>query len=196
VTASWVTAWLLPIGAGICLAAACGFRTFVPLLCIGVAGRLGGFPLDASYAWLASGAGLVVLGTATVLEVAGYYVPLLDHALDVIATPLAMVAGTLAMFTSIGADHGLWGWLLALVAGGGLSGLVQLTTVKARLLSSATTGGLGNPFVATLELAGATVLSTIVLLVPVLAGVTALATLIALWWLRRRTRTRRMARAR
>lgn len=193
---AWWSAWVLPIGAGICLSAACGFRTFVPLLCVAVASHFGMFSLDAKYAWLASTAGLVSLGAAAVAEVGGYYIPVVDHALDVIATPLSVMAGTLVMLTSIGADHGIPGWLLALVVGGGLSGAVQLTTVKARALSTSTTAGFGNPLVATAELIGASVLSALAILLPLLALLVAVVLLLGVWrasrWLRAR-RLRRMS---
>ena len=58
--------WVLPIGAGICLSAATGFRTFVPLLCVGIAAHFGLFALDAQYAWLASTAGLIALGLSLI----------------------------------------------------------------------------------------------------------------------------------
>jgi len=191
---SWWAAWILPIGVGICLSAATGFRTFVPLLCVGVAAHFGAFSLDPQYAWLASTAGLVAMGTAAVLEVGAYYIPVVDNLLDVVATPLAMVAGTLVMFTSIGADHGLPGWLLAILVGGGVSGLVQLTTVKARAVSTGTTAGLGNPLVATGELLGAAGLSLLALLLPVLAvvlAVTVLTLLVVV--IRKLRRSRRVA---
>jgi hypothetical protein len=192
---SWWSAWVLPIGAGVCLSAACGFRTFLPLLCVGLAGHFGVFALDAPYAWLATTTGLVALGTAAVLEVGGYYIPVVDHLLDVIATPLSMAAGALVMLTSIGADHGVPGWLLALLLGGGLSGAVQLTTVKARALSTGTTAGFANPLVATAELLGASMLSALALLFPVLAAVVAVALLVGLWRVWRWLRARRVARA-
>ncbi len=187
----WTT-WALPIGAGICLAAACGFRTFVPLLCVAIASRTGLFALDAQYAWLSGTAGLMALGTAAVAEVAGYYVPVLDHALDVIATPLSVVAGAFAMFTSIGSDHGMFGWLLAVLVGGGMSGAVQLTTVKARALSFGTTAGLANPLVATAELVGSVGLSMLALLVPVIAAIISLAVLLILALAVRRLRRARV----
>lgn len=190
---SWWSGWVLPIGAGICLSAATGFRTFVPLLCVGLAAHFGLFSLDAQYAWLASTTGLVALGTAAVLEVGGYYIPVVDNLLDVIATPLSMIAGTLVMFTSIGGDHGLPGWLLALLVGGGVSGLVQLTTVKARALSTGTTAGLANPVVATGELLGAAGLSALALLLPVIAVIIAVAVIALLWAAIRRLRRPRVA---
>ena len=193
----WWSTWALPVGAGVCLSAACGFRTFIPLLAVGLASKIGLFPLDAQYGWLATTTGLVALGTAAALEVGGYYIPMVDHALDVIATPLATAAGALVMFTSIGADHGLVGWILALLLGGGLSGAVQLTTVKARVISTGTTAGLANPLVATGELIGSAGLSALALLLPALAVLVSVVLLVVLWrttrWVRRK-RVARMAR--
>ena len=193
---AWWSAWALPIGAGVCLAAATGFRTFIPLLCVGLASHFGLFSLDTQYGWLAGTTGLVALGTAAVLEVGGYYIPIVDNALDVIATPLAAAAGALVMFTSIGADHGLAGWLLALLVGGGLSSAVQLTTVKARAVSTGTTAGLANPVVATGELIGSATLSAVALLLPVLAVVVAVGLVVILWRAMRWIHERRIARAR
>lgn len=191
---SWWAAWMLPIGVGICLSAATGFRTFVPLLCVGLAAHFGVFSLDPQYAWLSSTAGLVALGTAAVLEVGAYYIPVVDNLLDVVATPLSIAAGTLVMFTSIGADHGLPGWLLAILIGGGVSGLVQLTTVTARAVSTGATAGLANPLVATGELLGAAGLSVLALLLPVLAVVLAVTVLTLLVIvIRRLRRSRRVA---
>ncbi len=186
---SWLSTWAIPIGAGICLSAATGFRTFVPLLCVALAARFGVFALDPQYGWLVSTAGVIALATAAVFEVGAYYIPVVDNLLDVIATPLSMVAGTLVMFTSIGADHGLPGWLLATVVGGGLSGMVQLTTMKARAVSTGTTGGLANPLLATTELIGSALLSALAVFLPVIAAVLAVLVLFVLWrtirWLRR-----------
>ena len=187
---AWWSAWALPVGAGVCLAAACGFRTFVPLLCLAIASRTGALSLDAQHAWLASTGALIALASAAIAEVAGYYIPFVDHALDVIATPLAMIAGVLAMFTSIGGDHGVLGWLLAVLLGGGMSGAVQLTTVKARALSTGVTAGFGNPIVATGELASALLLSALAIFVPALAVVVGLVLLMVMWrivrWIRAR----------
>jgi len=191
---AWWSAWALPIGAGVCLSAACGFRTFIPLLAVGLAAHFGLIPLDAKYGWLGTTTGLVALGTAAVLEVGGYYIPIVDHALDVIATPLAAAAGALVMFTSIGSDHGLLGWLVALLVGGGLSSAVQLTTVKTRVLSTGMTAGLGNPLVATGELVGAAGLSALALLLPVIAVLVAVVLLVMLWRITRWIHQRRIAR--
>lgn len=190
--------WLMPIGVGVCLSAACGFRTFLPLLFIGAAARLGITPADSQFAWLASNAGIATLGTAAVLEVGAYYVPIVDNLLDLIATPLAMMAGTIAMLTSLGVTAGVPGWIIALIIGGGVSGAVQVTSVKARALSTSTTGGLANPVLATGELLGAATLSTLAILLPILAVVLAIVVILVVWrtwrWIRgRKAPQRRIA---
>lgn len=160
---------ILPIGVGLCLSAACGFRTFLPLLFVGAASRWGLFHLGEQYSWLASTSGLLVLLTATVAEIVAYFVPFVDNASDVIATPLAVGAGTLMMLTSLGDQHGVIPWALALILGGGTSGIVQAATVKLRALSSGTTAGTGNAIVAGGELVSASTFSLVALFLPVIA---------------------------
>src|SRR5262249_32349992 len=149
--------------------AACGFRIFLPFLLTGLAARMGYVTLGPSFAWMAGTPALVVLGVATVLEIAAYYVPWLDHALDGIATPAAIPAG-IVMTASVtaGMDPALR-WALALIAGGGISGTVQALTVGTRKASLLTTGGLANPIVATVELCGALFLTLLSIAVPLLA---------------------------
>ncbi|MES2522677.1 MAG: DUF4126 domain-containing protein [Gemmatimonadota bacterium] len=169
---------LLPIGVGLCLSAACGFRTFLPLLFVGAASRWGIVPLNGQFEWLASTPGLVVLLSATVAEIVAYFVPFVDNASDVIATPLAIGAGTLMMLTSLGDSSGVIPWALAIILGGGTSGIVQAATVKLRALSSGTTAGTGNAVVAGGELVSASTFSLVALFLPVIAFVVALILLV------------------
>ena len=86
----------------------------------------------------------------------------------------------------------LWRWTLAVVAGGGLAGAVQGSTVLVRAASAATTGGLANPVVATAELAGAVAVTIFALLVPVLTLLAVvIGILLAILWVRRRRAARR-----
>jgi len=143
---------LLSICVGIGLAAACGFRIFVPLLVVSIASHTGHLTLAQSFQWMGSYPALVTFSVATALEIGGYYVPWIDNLLDTVATPAAIVAGTVvsaSVFTDISP---FLKWTLAAVAGGGTAGAIQTGTVLARAASSATTGGLGNPLVATGEL--------------------------------------------
>jgi hypothetical protein len=152
---------------GLGLSAACGFRVFVPLLVVGIAARSGHLSLAAGFDWMGSDAALVAFGVATALEIAGYYIPWVDHVLDIVATPAAVVAGTLVTASMVTDMSPFLRWSLAVVAGGGIAGAVQVTTVVTRAASTASTGGLANPLVATAELGGSVVTSLMALIVPV-----------------------------
>jgi hypothetical protein len=158
----------LGIALGIGLSAACGFRVFVPLLVLSLASMSGHITLAPGFAWIGSYPALVTFSVATCLEIGGYYVPWLDHLLDTIASPAAVIAGTLITASLVTDVSPLVKWSLALIAGGGVAGMVQGTTVLARGVSLTGTGGLANPLVATLELGGAVLTSILALLSPFL----------------------------
>ncbi|MCU0623334.1 MAG: DUF4126 domain-containing protein [Gemmatimonadaceae bacterium] len=159
---------LLSLAVGLGLASAAGLRVFVPVLAAAVAGARGLLPLDPSFWWLTSTPALLALGTATVLEIAAYYVPWVDHALDVVATPVAVLAG-MVLTASVAVDvPPLLKWAAVLI-GGGAAGLTQGASVVARIKSAALTGGLANPLVSTAELAGALVVTALAVFVPVVA---------------------------
>lgn len=168
---------LMAVCLGIGLSAACGFRIFVPLLVMSIAANCGHLQLAAGFDWMASTPALVAFSVATCLEIAGYYIPWVDNLLDSIATPAAIVAGTIVTASVVTDVSPLLKWTLAVIAGGGAAGLVQGATVLVRGASSAGTGGLGNPLLATVELGGAVTTSVLSLIVPMLV-VTALAILL------------------
>ena len=95
---------------------------------------------------------LLLLGVATLVELGAYYVPWLDNALDTLAAPAAVVAGTLLSTSFLKIDSPILDWGLGLMLGGGSAGLIQAGTSLLRLGSTATTGGLGNPVIATTEM--------------------------------------------
>jgi hypothetical protein len=179
---------LLSICVGIGLSAACGFRVFVPLLAMSLAVLSGHLTLAHGFEWIGTYPALIAFSVATCLEIAGYYVPWVDHLLDSIATPAAIIAGTLVSASMVTDLSPFLKWTLAVIAGGGAAGLVQSTTVVTRGASTLTTGGLANPLVATLELAGAIVTSAAAILVPMLALVllAVMGLLVGRWWLRKR----------
>lgn len=154
---------------GIGLSAASGFRLFVPFLVLGIANRAGFIPLGEGFQWMSSMPAIFAFSVALLLEVAAYYIPWLDNLMDTIATPAAVVAGTLITFSLIPDLSPFFKWSLALIAGGGVAGTVQTGSVAARGTSSATTGGLGNTVLSTVELAGSVALSLLSLAIPVVA---------------------------
>lgn len=162
---------VLSILLGLGLAAACGFRVFVPLLIMSLASRAGAgyLELGDGFAWIGSTAALISFSIATGLEIAGYYIPWVDNLLDAIATPTAIVAGVVVTASAITDIDPFLRWTLAIIGGGGTAAVFQGITATARQISSFTTGGLGNPLVATMEAGGSAMLAVLAIVVPVLA---------------------------
>jgi Domain of unknown function (DUF4126) len=168
---------LLSLALGISLSAASGFRIFVPTLVMSILSHTAFYNPPSNLAWLENPFVTTALAIATGLEVFAYYIPWLDHALDLIAAPAAFIAGTL-MTGAFGVElDPALRWTLAIIAGGGVASGIQLLTSSARLVSGATTAGLGNPIVATVENVAATGLSILALFIPALAFVAVIALL-------------------
>jgi len=159
---------ILGLVIGICLSAACGFRVFLPLMGISIAALLGRLTLSHGFEWIGTWPALVALATATVVEIGAYYIPWVDHVMDALMTPAAIVAGTIATACMIGDVSPFVRWSLAVIAGGGVSAVVQGGTVALRAGSSGTTGGLANPLVSTIELIGAILVTIFAVLLPIL----------------------------
>ena len=159
---------------GIGLSAACGLRVFVPLLVAGLAGHFGIIHLNPSFAWMGSFPALIAFTVATVVEVAAFHIPWIDHLLHLIAAPVALVAGTLLTASVIQGLPPYLHWTLALITGGGAAGIFQFLTMSTRGVSTMTTGGLANPALGTVESAGAAGLSVLAILLPVVAAVAVL----------------------
>ena len=177
---------ILGLCIGIGLSAACGFRVFVPLLVMSIAAIFGLFEPMKGFEWLAMPSVCIALAVATICEIAAYYIPWVDNLLDSIATPAAMIAGTLTTMTvSSGEMSQFASWASAIIIGGGTAGAVQMSTVAVRGVSTATTGGVANPVVSTGEWIGAILLSVLSFLVPVLVVI--LLIILAIWvvrWIR------------
>jgi hypothetical protein len=186
---------ILSIMMGVALSATCGFRVFVPLLAVNIGTRAqdaNGQPLielAGGFDWLSSDIALMVFVVATLFEIGGYYIPWIDNLLDTIASPASIVAGTVITASFItGMDPWLQ-WLLGVIAGGGAAGAVQAATVVTRAGSSVTTGGLGNPIVASVETSGAflgSALSIVAVELAIVVFVLLLGGGVWIWWRRRR----------
>ena len=160
---------LMSIGVGLGLAAAAGFRIFVPLLVLSLAARGGYVPLSGGFEWIASTPALLAFGIATLAEVGAYYVPWVDNALDALAAPAAVTAGVIASASVMTELPPMLKWSVALVGGGAAAGVVHSSTSLLRLKSTATTGGLANPIFATTELIGSLFTSVLAIILPLLA---------------------------
>src|SRR5690606_4498494 len=170
--------YVLSLFIGIGLAAATGFRVFLPMFAVSLASYLGWIPMNENFEWLSGLPALITTGIATAVEILAYYIPFVDHLLDTLSVPLATIAGSVifaTQFTDIGT---LPLWALALIAGGGTAATISSGFAGTRAASTATTGGLGNSVVATTETAGAGLMSVLALAAPIIAAIIAIALVI------------------
>ncbi|OCA68484.1 hypothetical protein BBI01_18755 [Chryseobacterium artocarpi] len=163
---------------GIGLAAATGFRVFLPMFIVSLASYFHWIPMNEQFEWLAGLPTLITTGIATVAEILAYYIPFIDHLLDTVSIPMATVAGSV-LFASQFADMGTFPqWALALIAGGGTAATISSGFAGIRAASTATTGGLGNSVVGTTETAGAGIMSILAMAAPAIAAIIAIVLLI------------------
>lgn len=165
---NWET--LVDLLLGIGLSAAAGFRVFVPFFVLSAAAVLGHFDLPTDFDWIETNQALLVLAAASSIEIIGYYIPWLDHLLDTIATPAAVIAGTLVTALATSGLNPLLQWTLAIIAGGGTAGLTKGMNNFLRLISTSISVGLTNPIFATIELAIAIGLTLLALTLPIATG--------------------------
>ena len=161
---------------GISLAAASGFRVFLPPFLLSLAARFNVVwfldidLIGTQFEFFTSTLSIVVLGIATVAEFAAFYAPWIDNALDTIATPASIVAGVAMTAIVLEGNDPIIQWTIAIVAGGGVAATIQSATVATRGLSSTFTFGLGNSAVATGENVASVALTLIAILIPFLSA--------------------------
>jgi hypothetical protein len=171
---------------GISLAACAGLRTFLPLLGIGLAGRLALVSLGPGFEWLAGTPALLTLSVAVVLEILADKVPLLDHALDVVGLVAKPVAGAIVVAAPLADFSPLELSIAWIVAGGSIAALVHVSKSGLRLGSSLATAGLANPLLSFAEDLLALVGLVLAFVLPVLAALGALTALGLVVLVRRR----------
>ena len=161
---------------GISLAAASGFRVFLPPFLLSLAARFNVVwfldidLIGTQFEFFTSTLSIVVLGIATVAEFAAFYAPWIDNALDTIATPASIMAGVAMTAIVLEGNDPIIQWAIAIVAGGGVAATIQSATVATRGLSSTFTFGLGNSAVATGENVASVALTLIAILIPFLSA--------------------------
>jgi hypothetical protein len=176
----------LSFALGVGLAAAAGFRVFLPLLVTSAASLTGHLPVSEGFAWLATPTALAMLSVAALVEVLAYNIPGFDNLLDTLATPAAIIAGVIASAAVMTDVPPIVKWTTAVIAGGGAAGLIHGAGAALRATSTLGTAGLGNPFIATAELAGGLLVSLLALAAPLVTlGLLVIFGLVALRLLRR-----------
>ncbi len=179
---------ILSLFLGIGLAASAGFRVFLPLFALSLASHFNFIPLNESWAWVGGIPAMISLGIAMIAEIFGYYIPFIDNLLDTIATPLAAIAGTAAMASTLVHLDPMMTWGLAIIAGGGTATAMQGMTTMTRLASSVNTAGLGNPVVSTAETGTAITLSAFAIFLPIVAIIIVVILFLLIYWVYKKFR--------
>lgn len=161
------TETIISIFLGIGLAASAGFRIFLPLFALSLASYFDIWDLNENWQWIGSISALMILGIATLVEIFAYYIPYIDNLLDTIAVPLAAVAGTVVMVSTVANLGPEITWAMAIIAGGGTAAVISGASGATRLASTATTVGIANPVISTVETVTALITSIVTIFLPV-----------------------------
>lgn len=174
--------YILGLFLGIGLAASVGFRVFVPLFVLSLAAHFDMVTLNENWMWVGGKPALILLGVATIVESLAYLIPILDNLLDTIALPLATLAGTLIVVATSIDMSPVFLWTLAIIAGGGTATAVKGVTSSTRLVSTASTGGVANPLISSVETGTSAVVSIVTIFLPIIGFLIAM---ILFFYLRR-----------
>ena len=171
------------------LSAAAGLNAWLPLFAGALLNRLDVVELAQPFDDLTGTGTIVVLGVLTAVDFVGDKVPAVDHVLHAVGTVVAPLSGAVLFTGQTGVDTDL-PTLAAVVLGGGTAEAVHAGRAAVRPLSTAGTGGIGNPILSLIEDAGSALLVVLAFAVPVLALLVVVALLAALFagWRRLRRR--------
>lgn len=176
---------------GLALAASTGLNTFLPLLMLAVASHFklvdANTVLSGHFAWIASPPALTALSLATIAEIAGDKIPVVDHFLDTIGTFARPAVGAFAAASVFNGDP-TTSALAGIVVGAPLAFGFHAAKAGTRAASTTTTFGIGNPILSTLEDIAAVALTAIGLAFPWLVPVVLLAIAFIMWRLFLRAR--------
>ncbi|GAB5472088.1 MAG: DUF4126 domain-containing protein [Maribacter sp.] len=181
---------IISIFLGVGLAASVGFRVFLPLFALSMAAYFDVWQLNDNWQWIGSLAAVITLGVATLVEIFAYFIPWVDNLLDSVAVPLAAIAGTAVMVSTVADLDPVITWSLAIIAGGGTATAIKGAGATGRLASTATTGGLANPLVSTLETGTAAVVTTASIFAPFFAAILVIIILFIIFRIYRKLRPR------
>jgi hypothetical protein len=177
---------------GLGLAMPAGLNAYIPLLALGIADRYFGLiNLAAPYDLIATPAGLAIITILLVVEVIADKIPLVDHLNDLIASAIRPAAGAVVVMASTDAVEFI-NPIAAMIVGLSLAGTVHLVKTLIRPAVTTATGGVGNPIISGAEDGAAIVLSVIALLAPILVAIVLIGLVIAIIWLLRYRRRRRL----
>ncbi len=154
------------------LSSTAGLRAYLPLLALAIGSNIdsSALPLQPNFATLKSPPLIIVLTILTVLEFVIDKVPVIDHFSDAVHTVIRPLSGAIIMAGTQNSLSDMSPWLAAGV--GALAALVFHTAkASVRPVVSATTAGIGNPIVSTIEDVVAAAIAILSILAPVIAAI-------------------------
>lgn len=182
------------IALGVTLAAAAGFRAFLPLFLLGVMQRydlMGGLSLGPGFGWLSSDAAMACLSVATILEVVADKIPALDNALDALMTLVRPIAGGVSVLAILSPQDPVVAYVSGIVLAGGTTLPIHLGKSLLRVGANTVTGGAAAPVLSAVEDVSATGSVVLAIAVPVCAVLLGLLALALTVWIWRRLKRRK-----
>lgn len=173
------------------LSTSAGLNAYLPLLIVALMARFSHLirlnePFDALTSWWVIG----LLGVLLVVEIVADKIPAVDSVNDVIQTLIRPVAGAILFAANANAIADVHP-VLAMVCGLLLSGAVHVAKTTARPVVTATTAGVGNPIVSTVEDIVSALTAFLSILLPTLVAIVLLIAVVIIgWWLWARQRRR------
>ena len=181
---------LIGTSIGVGLSTSSGFRVLIPFFCLSAAAVFGDMTLPPAMEWMDNPVVFFGLAAACFIEVAAFYVPWVNNALDAVEMPAAVIAGTYLTGAFASDLPTLMQWSLALAMGGGSAGTIHGLTGMTRLASNTTTGGCASIVTATIEVMSSLILAILAITVPLLA--LGLVVLLIVWGVRKMKARRRL----
>ncbi len=177
------------------LSASAGLNAYLPLLIVAVAARLNVFKLEPPFHVMSSWWVIGVLIALTLVEMFVDKIPAVDTVNDVINTIIRPVAGAIlfAATANIITDISP---VLSIILGLFVAGGVHAAKATARPVVTATTAGVGNPVVSTVEDAISAITALVSVLIPGLVLIIATTGIVLFLWWRLRRIDREQARTR
>ncbi|MCW3097173.1 MAG: putative transrane protein [Chthonomonadaceae bacterium] len=145
---------LVQLMMGVSLAACCGLRAWMPMLIVSLLAKAGYVHLSPSFSFLARNDALIIFGVATVLELLGDKVIVIDHFLDAIGTVVRPAVGTVLASSMLTHLDPLAATTLGLIAGGTSAFTIHAGKTVIRAKSSLLAhfhAGVGNAALSILE---------------------------------------------
>jgi len=160
--------------AAVGLSAAAGLNAYLPLLMGAVLERLDVVDLGDPFGALSSNAGIAVLAVLLAADLVGDKIPGIDHLLHMAGIVIHPVAGAMLFVGQTGVDTGIPA-AVAAVLGAATAETLHGARASVRPASTASTAGIGNPFLSLGEDVTSLALTILAFALPLLALLLALA---------------------